>query len=81
MSRQYSPWHALPVDLSPDPLLRPDGWYARVSGRYQDGSPFEQFELGDASGAVPRYPDFETALTASIRLLRRTVGRRAGGAA
>jgi len=78
MRRRYSPWGALPRDVVPEPEPCSGGWLARVAGWYSDGSPFAQYELGDANGRVPVYGDYEQALQASIRLLRFTPRVRGG---
>jgi hypothetical protein len=66
----------IPMDCLPDPKPLPGGkWQARVTGRYHDGTLFEQYDLGGASGQIPLYDDFETALAASTRLLKLTVPR------
>ena len=70
--RHYSPWGALPRDVTPEPEPCSGGWLARLSGRYSDGSPFSQYELGDSSGNVPVYREYEEALRASMRLLKHT---------
>jgi len=76
--RKYSSWGALPRDVVPEPEPCSGGWLARVAGRYSDGMTFAQYELGDANGRVPIYGDFESALQASIRLLRFTPRVRGG---